>query len=203
MAELDAKFVSLIGKEHDISHKLEPIERRLKTLDEHLRQGENFMCCRRCKVQYEKLYAQYEPLKATKGWGAKGKAQKALDAANEYYDANRSQITLFESAEWYLRGVLQKHFGPNKLPPISKWKGERERLIAEKQLLDRDYWALKSEVAEAEKVRRGVYDIVRGGGVGSSRTKLGVWSDRRKFRRARSPAKFSDCINPQYLLIIV
>jgi len=93
-------------------------------------------------------------------FGAGRKTQKALDAANEYYEAHRPQIPLYEIAERYLRGVLQKHFGPTKLPPITKWKEERANLTADMQALTRDYRMLKSEVSEAEKIRRNVYDIV-------------------------------------------
>ncbi|MCL2856565.1 MAG: hypothetical protein FWE19_02415 [Oscillospiraceae bacterium] len=107
---------------------------------------------------------EYQPaqLEAYKGWGAKGKAQKALDAANEFYEVHRPQLTLYESAERYLRDVLQGRFDPKKLPPITKWKEKRARLIADKQSLTRDYHALKNEVAEAEKIRHGVYDIMSG-----------------------------------------
>ena len=159
-AGLDEKFKSMIGRQLDIGDKLKPIERRLNTLEKHIQQSENFKSGRRYKAQYGKLYAEYEAIKAAKGWGAKGKAQKALDAANEYYEAHRPQLTLYESAERYLRDVLQERFDPMKLPPITKWKEEHARLIADKQSLTRDYYALKNEVAEAEKIRRGVYDIM-------------------------------------------
>ena len=160
MAGLDEKFKSMIGRQLDIGDKLKPIERRLKVLDEHMRHSENFKSGRGYKAQYDKLYAEYETLKAAKGWGAKSKAQKALDAANEYYEAHRPQLTLYESAERYLRDVLQGRFDPKKLPPITKWKAERAKLIANRQSLTHDYHALKNEVSEAEKIRRGVYDIV-------------------------------------------
>jgi len=150
----------MIGQQLAIGNKLKPIERRLKTLDEHLRQSENFKSGRGHKAQYDKLYAQYETLKKSSGFGAGRKAQKALDTANEYYEAHQPQITLCESAERYLRDVLQGRFDPKKLPPITKWKEEREKLITDKQSLTRDYHALKNEVSEAEKIRRNGYDIV-------------------------------------------
>ena len=162
MAGLDEKFKSMIGRQLDIGDRLKPVERRLNTLEKHIQQSEKFKSGRGYKAQYDKLYAEYETIKAAKGWGAKGKAQKALDAANEYYEAHRPQITLYESAERHLRDVLQGRFDPKKLPPITKWREEHARLIADKQSLTRDYYALKNEVAEAEKIRRGVYDIMRG-----------------------------------------
>ena len=160
MAGLDEKFSSMIGEQLAIGNKLKPVERQLKVLDEHLRQSENFKSGRGYKSQYEKLYSQYETLKKPSGFGAGRKMQKALDAANEYYEAHQQQITLYESAERYLRDVFQGSFAPTKLPPMTKWKEERARLIADKQSLTRDYHVLKSEVSEAEKIRRYVYDIM-------------------------------------------
>jgi hypothetical protein len=45
------------------------------------------------------------------------KAQKALDAAQDYYESNRAAITLYDAAERYLRDVLQGRFNVKKLPP--------------------------------------------------------------------------------------
>jgi len=69
-----------------------------------------------------------------------------------------NKITLYENAENYLKQVLN---GRNKIP-LSSWNAEQAKLIAYKQSLTRDYNVLKSEVAEAEKIRYGVCDIMRG-----------------------------------------
>jgi len=68
---------------------------------------------------------------------------------------------MFDNAEKYLKGVLQTHFDPKKLPPVAKWKAEIEKLTAERKLLDRDYTALKDEVKEAEQIRKSIYSILR------------------------------------------
>ena len=68
---------------------------------------------------------------------------------------------MFEKAEQYLKGVLQKHFDPKKLPPISEWQVERDKLTAERGKLNQRYHALKDEIAEAEQIRKSVYSIVR------------------------------------------
>jgi len=160
MAGLDGFLGGMFSKQFAINDKLKPIERRLKTLDEHLRHSENYKNYRGHKAQYEKLYAEYTALTKAKGFGAGRKAQKALDTANEYYESNRREITLFESAERYLRDVLQKHFDPKKLPPVTKWKEERSKLIAETQTLNQAYQQLKSNVDEVSRIRSNVYDIV-------------------------------------------
>ena len=68
---------------------------------------------------------------------------------------------MFEKAEQYLKGVMQKHFDPKKLPPISKWQAERDKLAAERGTLNMRYHALKNEITEAEQIRKSVYSIVR------------------------------------------
>ncbi|MCL1859238.1 MAG: hypothetical protein FWF92_08390 [Oscillospiraceae bacterium] len=70
------------------------------------------------------------------------------------------EITLYEAAEKYLRGVLQEHFDPKKLPPITKWQTEREKLTADRKQLDVDYSKLRTETAAVEKIKRSVDDIL-------------------------------------------
>jgi len=140
---------------------LKPIDRRLKTLDEHIRHSGNYKGYRGHKAQYEKLYAQYQTIKKSGGFGAERKAQKALDTTNEYYETYRNEITMYDNAEKYLRDVLQKHFDPKKLPPITKWKAERDKLTAERNKLNQRYISLKDEVKEAEKIRKSVDTIMR------------------------------------------
>ena len=137
MAGLDEKFKSMIGEQLAIGDKLKPIERRLKTLDEHIKQAEMYF-------EHRDIYNQYTQQKPKK--------------QNAFYEVHRREITLFESAKSYLTA----HMNGKTTIPTKSWKAEREKLIAEKQSLTRDYYALKNEVAEAEKIRRGVYDIMRG-----------------------------------------
>ncbi len=161
MAGLERKVTEIHNQFDRVRANLNKVERRAKTLDEHLRQSGNYKEYRGYKAQYEKLYAQYKALEKSKGFGAGRKAQKALDAANEYYEANRPQIAMYENAERYLREVLQGRFDPKKLPPITAWTEERGKLNAEQKQLSREYHKLKDEVKKVEQVRKGVYEIVR------------------------------------------
>jgi len=54
---------SMIGKQFDIHDKLRTVERRTKTLDEHIRHSGNYKAYRKFKTKYEKLYAEYTTLK--------------------------------------------------------------------------------------------------------------------------------------------
>jgi TfoX/Sxy family transcriptional regulator of competence genes len=144
-----------------VNEKFKPIERRLKTLDEHLRHSENFKSYRGHKARYEKLYAEDKTLKSTTGFGAERKAQKALDAANEYRETYRPIIAMYENAEKYLRDVLQGRLDPKKLPTITKWKTERETLNAKMGKLYQEYSALKNEIREVEIIRKAAEQIAR------------------------------------------
>ena len=116
---------------------------------------------RKFKVKYKKLYAEYTTLKKATGFGAERKARKALDTANEYYETYRNEITIYENAERYLRDVLQNHFDPKKLPPITKWQTERESLTADLKRLNLEHKKLRDDTAKVEKIRKNVYDILR------------------------------------------
>ncbi|MDR1891487.1 MAG: MobA/MobL family protein [Oscillospiraceae bacterium] len=160
MAVLNAKVSGMNAQLYGVGDKLKKVERRLNTLDEHIRHSENFKNNRGHRARYEKLYAEYETAKKTKGFFSERKAQKALDAARDYYEANRAEITLCDAAERYLRDVLQGRFDAKKLPPITKWKDERAAKTAEKSVLYADYRKLKDEVGRVETVKRNAEKIL-------------------------------------------
>lgn len=62
--------MDMYGEQRGISEKLKSTDRRLKTLDEHLRHSGNYKAYRRYKAQFEKLYAQYRAIKKAGGFGA-------------------------------------------------------------------------------------------------------------------------------------
>ena len=135
MAGLDDKLKSMIGKQFAIRDKLKPVERRLKDLDKHIEQADN--------------YLKYKP------FNDKYKQQKPKHK-EQYYETYRAEITLFESAQKYLSGVLN---GRTTMP-LKAWKAEREKLTADKNQLNREYVSLKNDTAAVEKIRSNVYDII-------------------------------------------
>ncbi len=136
MAGLEEKVASMYGRQMDMAQKLKPVDRRLKTLDEHLRHAENYL-------QYRETSRQHK--------------QQPPKKQEAFYEAHRMEMALFESAERYLRGVMN---GRTTLP-VKAWRDERDRLTAERQTLSREYAALKNEVKEVEKIRKGVDEIMR------------------------------------------
>jgi hypothetical protein len=161
MAGLNAKVNAMDNQFEGVRENLKKAERRISTLDEHLRHSGNYKSYRGYKAQYEKLYAEYKTAKSATGLFAERKAQKALDTANEYHETHRAEIGMFENAERYLRDVLQARFDTKKLPPIAKWKEERAAKIAEKTALNSDYYRLREEVKNAEAIRRTVEQLTR------------------------------------------
>lgn len=160
MAGLNEKVKSMVGKQFDIRDELKKVERRMATLDAHIQHSANYKAYRGVKAQYQKLYAQYTDIKKAGGFGAERKAQKALDAANEYYETNRPQIFMYDAAEKYLRDVLRERFDSKKLPPVTAWQTERNKLTVEKSKLNREYVVLRNEVTEVDQIRRDVDDFM-------------------------------------------
>jgi hypothetical protein len=163
MAGLETHVKAMMGKRAAIRDELKAIEKRATVLDEHIRHSGNYKSYYKYKAQYEKLYAEYQSIKKAGGFGAGRKAQKALDTANDYYESNRMEIVLFESAERYLKDVLQERFDPTKLPPITKWKAEREKLNGDLSRLSFQYTTLRDETAAVEKIKRNIDDILNDG----------------------------------------
>jgi hypothetical protein len=136
MAGLDKKLQGMIGEQFRIRDELKPIERRLKTLDKHIEQVGYYQ-------EFTKIYKLYKH--------EKPKNQAA------FYESHRRELTLYEAAERYLKDHLN---GRDKIP-LPTWKGEREKLTADKKRLNSAYNYLKTDTAKVEKIRSNVYDIMR------------------------------------------
>jgi hypothetical protein len=135
MAGLDKYFGDMFARQLKISDELKPIDRRLKTLDKHIAQAEIIK-------QHGGIYRQY-------------KAQPPKKQEH-FYETHRMELTLYEAAERYIKGVLN---GRDTIP-LPTWKTERVKLTADKKRLDSEYVNLKSDIKEVEQIRRNVYDIL-------------------------------------------
>ena len=161
LPELQEKVSDFYERQSEMSEKIKPIDRRIKTLDKHIEQSENFKKYRKVAAQYDRLNTEYETAEKATGLFAKSKAEKAREAAQDFYETNRADITLFRAAERYLKDVLQKRYEPKKLPPITKWRAERDTLNGEKGKLYQEYSALKNEIREVESIRKAAEQIAR------------------------------------------
>jgi hypothetical protein len=159
---LERKVNSMHGEVYSIGEKLKPLERRLKTLDEHIAQSENYKKHRKTKAQYDGLIADCKAAEKEAGVFAKSRAQKLRNAVESFHDSHRAELTLYDAAERYLRDVLQGRFDPSRLPPMTKWKEEREAKTAERDALYAQYDSLKAETQKVEQIKRGIDEILRG-----------------------------------------
>jgi len=161
IAGLEIKVNAMHGKLNSASAELKKVERRIDTLKEHIRQSGYFKEHRKLKRQHDKMYAEYTATKKETGFLAERKAKKLLEAANDFYEANRTGLTLYDAAEKYLRNVLQERLDPKMLPPITKWREEFAEKTAAKESLYREYNSLKGETYKVEKIRAGVKFIMQ------------------------------------------
>jgi len=128
-------IITMHNKQSDIRDKLKPMERRLKTLEEHLKQSELYF-------EHREIYKMY-------------KAEKPKHQ-ERFYENNRMELTLYEAAERYLKGVMN---GKTTIP-TGAWKKEYASLVKEKNQLNSEYISLKDEVGKVEKISRSVQDIL-------------------------------------------
>ena len=75
----------MIGRQMEIRDKLKPIDRRVKVLDEHIRQTDNY-------GKYKSVYKQYQQQKPTK--------------KEAFAEAHRAELALYETANGYLKAHL-------------------------------------------------------------------------------------------------
>jgi hypothetical protein len=81
------------------------------------------------KAKYDKLCAEYKALEKAAAFGAKRKTQKALGAANNYYEAHRAELTLHAAAVRYLQELQRGHdHWPNPSTWEAKLEGEKKSL---------------------------------------------------------------------------
>jgi hypothetical protein len=146
VSDLNNKVKSMYQKQSDIRDELKPVERRLKVLTEHIKQGENFK-------NYKSVYEQYQSIEP----GLVDKLFKR-EPKTEFYEKHRAKITLFEVADRYLKEHLN---GKVKSPPMKKWRVEYAELSEKRDVIYRGYYSLKDEVKEVERVRRTVDEVLR------------------------------------------
>jgi len=161
MAGLEQKVSTMRSKLKTVNENLKKVERRTETLKKHLEQGGYIKSFRKIKRHHDDLYSWYESARKEKGFFAERKAQKALEAANEYRELHHRELTLYDAAARYMRDVLQDRYDPKKLPPLSMWREELVVKNTEKDSLYQEYYALKDETHKVEKIRASVKEIIQ------------------------------------------
>jgi len=136
MQGLDDYFGGMIGERVSLSNALKPIDKKLAELDEHIKQSGIYQQYESYKKKHDKLAAEHKKLLKETGFGAKRKAQNALDTANQYYESNRMEITLCTTAEHHRSDYIPGYGQPQ--PDSSRFLARRyvELNIIAEQLSD-------------------------------------------------------------------
>ena len=137
MAGLRDKVGELHARRTDMGGRLNRIDRRVKTLDEHLKQAGYYR-------QHREVFRQYQGITKPK-------------QREQFYEDHQAEIALYEAAKRYLDGVMN---GRTSLP-VKAWRDERGRLADERNALNREYVSLKAEVQAVERIRRAAASIMR------------------------------------------
>ncbi|MDL2234639.1 MobA/MobL family protein [Christensenellaceae bacterium OttesenSCG-928-L17] len=130
------KVMDIYSQQHSINDRLKKVERRIKTLDEHITHADNYF-------QRRDIYRQYKQQKPNK--------------RDAFFEAHRAELTHYEAAKNYLEGVMN---GRTNIPR-KEWAAERARLAANRQSLYAEYAKLKADVKDAEVIRRCVETVLR------------------------------------------
>jgi hypothetical protein len=157
--DIRGKVSEFYGEQQAINAEMKPVDRRLKTLNEHLHHSVNFTKYRKTAEKRAALYAEYKQLDS-QGLFFKLKVKKALETAEDFDRKHYNAIHDYYDAEKYLRDVLQKRFDPKKIP-VDKWRKEYETLTVEKNKLIGQYGVLKERIREVELIRKYAEEVQR------------------------------------------
>ena len=123
------KVTSMHQEQYDIAGAIKKQDRRLNTLDEHLRQAAIY---NQTKAVY-KRFTQQDPKKR-----------------EAFRQQHAIVISKYESAHKYLKD----HLNGRTTIPEKAWKAERKKLLEERVTLAEQYYELKSDVKNVEVLRR-------------------------------------------------
>ncbi|GHV27621.1 hypothetical protein FACS1894167_02950 [Synergistales bacterium] len=140
---------------NEVYDKIKKVERRAKTFDKHIEYCGNLKKYRGANAEYNKLLAAAKVAEKETGFFAKGKADKAHVAAQDFYEIHHTKITLYRAAEKYLKDVLQKRFDPKQIATQMKtWKQEHSKKESERRDLYAECHYLEADIKDAETIKK-------------------------------------------------
>jgi len=132
---LSDKVISMHQEQYDLASAIKKQDRRLNTLDEHLRQTAIY---NQTKAVY-KRYTHQDP-KKREGF----RKQHVIE------------ISKYEAAHKYLK----EHLNGRTIIPEKAWESEREKLLRERIKLAEQYYDIKADVKNIEVIRGGAENVV-------------------------------------------
>ena len=134
LPELREMVSDTLTKYDNACDNLKFYDGRVKTLDEHIKQGSIYL-------KHSDLYAEYQKLRPRK--------------QPKFYEAHRADLMMFEAAQRYFK----EHYF--KSVSLDAWKTERGELTAGRGKAYRDYNAFRTRFLEADIVCRAAEQIIR------------------------------------------
>ena len=129
-----------MAQQRNISHEFSPVRKRLEKLTRHIKENENYQNREAQYKQYQEDYSKQLPWK-----------KKSFEEDNRYIVERYSESKHYMDRVKNDKGQI----------PINAWRKEYSELSARLRELDGEYQALKNEVAQVDKIRVEVYDILR------------------------------------------
>jgi hypothetical protein len=149
------KVASIRGNFNGIREDMKKTGARIKKLDEHIKQCDNFTENRGVMAMYNRLKSEADAAEKATGLFANSKAEKARKEAQDFYSGHTAEIEMFKAAEKYLRGTLQGRYDLKKISAQrKKWQGERDAKKTEQHNLNSKYHRLTDELTDAERLKK-------------------------------------------------
>jgi len=137
---LEKHMTNLMTQQRELGHEYNPLRSRVAELSQHIRQNENYTKRKAAYNQYEKDLAKQMPWK-----------KKSFAADNSWI------VERYNEAKQYIDGVRNA----NGKIPLATWQKEHSELSKKIEELDGRYQILKTKVAQANRFRVRVYDVLR------------------------------------------
>ena len=137
---LEKHMTNLMEQQRNLGHEYNPLRSRMAELSQHIRQNENYTKRKSAYNQYEKDLAKQMPWK-----------KKSFAADNSWI------VERYNEAKQYIDGVRNA----NGKIPLATWQKEHSELSEKIEELDGRYQILKTKIAQANRFRVRVYDVLQ------------------------------------------
>lgn len=150
-----AKAVSFIQSKNittlvQLQEVVSDMKKRYWNINGEIKQTEKLLHERKELIDQAEKYIKHRPT-------YKAYMQTKPKKQEEFYERNRAALTLYQSAERYLK----ENLGSNTTLKLKAWKDEVAALTSEKDSLYDEIHRLKAEVQEAEAVKKCVEQAVQ------------------------------------------
>ena len=126
------------------------MKKRYRNTNGAIKQTEKLLHERKELIDQAEKYRKYRPT-------YKSYMQTKPKKQDAFWERNRAELILYQSAERYLK----EHLGKDKVVKLNAWKAEVADLSEKKRRLYIDLQALRAEVQEAEAVKKCVEQAIQ------------------------------------------